>query len=728
MSIVVNEAQGLFTLTTESSTYQFKVGRYGFLLHNYYGSRIDGEDLSYLLPKGSMSFSANPTDTGSDRGYSMDTQPQEYSCFGTTDFRESALKVTDASGAASAELRYSGYELCPGKYVLEGLPALYGEEFETLKVFLTDPLTNLKVTLYYGVMEKDDIITRAAKIENGGSDTLQLNRALSLCLEFPTADYDIISFHGRNCRERMPQRAPLLHGKTRIDSVRGASSHMYNPFVILCDHDATEDAGSCFGASLVYSGSFLAQAEVDQAYTTRLVMGIHPDTFSWKLEPGEAFTTPEVCLCHSGEGLTGLSHRLHRVIRTHLCRGKFRDARRPVLINAWEAVYFNFDNDKLVEIAENAAPLGVELLVMDDGWFGKRDDDNSGLGDWYVNENKLKGTLGDLARRVNEAGLGLGIWFEPEMVSEDSDLYRAHPDWCLHIPGRGRSRSRYQLVLDMSRADVRDYLFETISGVLNSANIAYVKWDMNRHLTEVGSALLPADRQGETSHRHILGVYDLLERLTSAFPDILFEGCSGGGGRFDLGMLHYSPQFWTSDDTDAAERLTIQYGTSFGYPISTMGSHVSVCPNHQTGRVTPLHTRGVVAMSGTFGYELDISRMTEEEKAEATVQVATYKRNYEVINHGDYYRLSDVMAETNYAAWMFVSPDKDKALFNFVQRYGEACAPAFRIRLKGLDPAAHYNVGDTGLILSGAALMKAGVVVEPKWGDNVAVQWEIERI
>ena len=728
MSIVIDENLGLFTLHTHSSTYQIKVGPYGFVLHTYYGPRIDGEDLSYLLPRRSMSFSANPADTGSDRSFSMDSQPQEYATYGATDYRESALQVTGPDGAAYADLRYDGFECCAGKYGLEGLPALYGEGFDTLKLYLIDAHTGLRVTLLYGVLEQEDVITRAALIENRSTAPLSLDRALSLCLDFPTSDYDLYTFHGRHCRERIPQRTPLPHGKLRVDSLRGASSHQYNPFIILCDRGASEDAGCCYGASLVYSGSFLAQAEVDQAGATRLVMGIHPDTFRWSLAPGDVFTVPEVCLTFSGEGLTGLSHRLHRAFRDHLCRGKFRTARRPVLINSWEAVYFDFDSDKLVEIARSAVPLGVELLVMDDGWFGKRDDDNSGLGDWVVNEKKLKGSLAELARRVNECGLGLGIWIEPEMVSEDSDLYRAHPDWCLHIPGRAGSRSRNQLVLDMGRSDVQDYLLASISDVLRSANIAYVKWDMNRHLTEVGSAVLPAGRQGEAGHRHILGVYRLMDRLTAAFPDILFEGCSGGGGRFDAGMLYYTPQIWCSDDTDAAERLIIQYGTSFGYPISTVGSHVSVCPNHQTGRTTPLHTRGVVAMAGTFGYELDISRMSEEEKQEVSAQVALYKRNYTLINQGDYYRLSDVMAQSDYAAWLFVSPAQDRALFNFVQRYAQAASPGFRIRLKGLKPQARYRIGDTGLTLSGAALMGAGLYLPPMDGDYRAVQWEIEEI
>lgn len=728
MSIVADPNQGLFTLHTQASTYQLKVGPYGFLLHTYYGPRIDGEDLSYLLPHYAMSFSANPADTGGDRSFSLDNQPQEYPTYGATDFRESALAVTGPDGVAYADLRYDGFELCAGKYSLEGLPALYGKGFDTLKIYLADPHTGLRVTLLYGVLERDDVITRAALIENRGTAPLLLDRALSLGLDFPSSEYDLYTFHGRHCRERMPQRTPLPHGKLRVDSLRGASSHQYNPFVILCDRDATEDAGCCYGASLVYSGSFLAQAEVDQTGSTRLVMGIHPDTFRWALAPGETFPVPEVCLTFSGEGLTGLSQRLHRAFRDHLCRGKYRAARRPVLINSWEAVYFDFDSDKLVEIARSAAPLGVELLVMDDGWFGKRDDDNSGLGDWTVNERKLKGSLAQLADRVNACGLGLGIWIEPEMVSEDSDLYRAHPDWCLHIPGRPGSRSRNQLVLDMGRRDVQDYLFDSISAVLASANIAYVKWDMNRHLTEVGSAALPASRQGEAGHRHILGVYRLMERLTSAFPDILFEGCSGGGGRFDAGMLYYTPQIWCSDDTDAAERLIIQYGTSFGYPVSAVGSHVSVCPNHQTGRSTPLHTRGVVAMAGTFGYELDISRMSEEEKGQVAAQVATYKRNEALINRGDYYRLSDVMAQSEYAAWMFVSPERDRALFSFVQRYAQAASPGFRVRLKGLKPHARYRVGDTGLTLSGAALMSAGLPLTPMPGDHGAVQWEIAEV
>ena len=587
----------VFTLQTKSSTYQMKEEG-GFLFHNYYGPVIGDVDMSYLVCPMDRGFSGQPQEIV-DRRFSLDTRLLEYSAYGTGDYRDYCLHAVYEDGSHVTDLRFVSYEVKEGKYALEGLPAMYqGEEkAETLEITLRDEYKNLEVVLYYGVFEDLDVITRACKIVNQSEEQVRLLRAYSMGLDFDNKDMDMLHFYGRHAMERKMERSPLQHGFQGVESRRGYSSHQQNPFVILCKQDANEEYGWCYGASFVYSGNFSIQAEVSQTDLTRLTMGIQDTQFEFHLDSGESFTAPEVILSFSENGLGQLSRNYHKAIRHNLCRGKYKTERRPVLINNWEATYFDFTPEKLVAIAKDAKELGIEMLVMDDGWFGKRDSDYSGLGDWFVNEKKLKGGLKNLVEEVNKAGMKFGIWFEPEMISEDSDLYRAHPDWALTVPGRSFTRARHQLVLDFSREDVRTYIFDRMCEILESANIEYVKWDANRHLTDVWSAKLPADRQGEVFHRYILGLYDFLEKLTQRFPNLLIEGCSGGGGRFDAGMMYYHPQIWCSDDTDAIERLDIQYGTSFGYPISTVGSHVSVCPNHQTGRSVSMKTRGVVALS-----------------------------------------------------------------------------------------------------------------------------------
>ena len=611
-----------------------------------------------------------------------------------------------------------------GKYALEGLPAMYqGEEkAETLEITLRDEYKNLEVVLYYGVFEDLDVITRACKIVNQSEEQVRLLRAYSMGLDFDNKDMDMLHFYGRHAMERKMERSPLQHGFQGVESRRGYSSHQQNPFVILCKQDANEEYGWCYGASFVYSGNFSIQAEVSQTDLTRLTVGIQDTQFEFHLDSGESFTAPEVILSFSENGLGQLSRNYHKAIRHNLCRGKYKTERRPVLINNWEATYFDFTPEKLVAIAKDAKELGIEMLVMDDGWFGKRDSDYSGLGDWFVNEKKLKGGLKNLVEEVNKAGMKFGIWFEPEMISEDSDLYRAHPDWALTVPGRSFTRARHQLVLDFSREDVRTYIFDRMCEILESANIEYVKWDANRHLTDVWSAKLPADRQGEVFHRYILGLYDFLEKLTQRFPNLLIEGCSGGGGRFDAGMMYYHPQIWCSDDTDAIERLDIQYGTSFGYPISTVGSHVSVCPNHQTGRSVSMKTRGVVAMAGTFGYELDITRLSQEEKDMVKIQVEEFKKYYFLIQQGDYYRLTDDGRKSPYVAWEFAAEDGTEALLNVVTLRVRAYAMPYTVRIKGLKPEAVYEVEGTGEKYSGAALMNGGYLLPVIWDDYQSVQ------
>lgn len=712
----------IFSLHTKHSTYQMKVDR-DFLIHTYYGPYVGDSDMSYLARCIDRGFSGNP-DGITDKGYSLDTQLLEYPSYGTGDFRNDCLRVAYADGSQVTDLKYVSHEIKEGKYGLEGLPAMYqGEEnVQTLEVVLQDVYKKLEVILYYGVFENLDVITRACKIVNKGEDKVNLLRAYSMCLDFNNKDMDFVHFYGRHAMERIMERTPLHHGIQSVGSRRGFSSHQHNPFVVLCAHDAGEDHGNCYGASFVYSGNFAAEAEVTQADCTRMTMGIHDAQFQFELQPQESFTAPEVMLSFSSEGLGTLSRNYHKAIRYHICRGKYKTARRPILINNWEATYFNFNTEKLLDIVREAKKLGIEMLVMDDGWFGKREDDISGLGDWFVNEKKLGGKLKDLVDGVNEIGLKFGIWFEPEMISEDSDLYRAHPDWALKIPGRAPTRGRQQLVLDFSREDVRTYIFDRMCEILESSDIEYIKWDANRHLTDVWSALLPAERQGEVFHRFILGLYDFLEKITQRFPNVLFEGCSGGGGRFDAGMMYYHPQIWCSDDTDAVERLEIQYGTSFAYPVSTMGAHVSVCPNHQTGRSVSMKTRGVVAMSGTFGYELDITKLSEEDKQTVKEQIEAFKKYYDLIQNGDYYRLTDDGRKSPFVAWEFVSADKKEALLNMVVLRTKANPILHTVYARGLEADMMYQVEGSQEKFSGAALMNGGYPIPVMGDDYQAVQ------
>ena len=712
----------VFTLQTKSSTYQMKEEG-GFLFHNYYGPVIGDVDMSYLVCPMDRGFSGQPQEIV-DRRFSLDTRLLEYSAYGTGDYRDYCLHAVYEDGSHVTDLRFVSYEVKEGKYALEGLPAMYqGEEkAETLEITLRDEYKNLEVVLYYGVFEDLDVITRACKIINQSEEQVRLLRAYSMGLDFDNKDMDMLHFYGRHAMERKMERSPLQHGFQGVESRRGYSSHQQNPFVILCKQDANEEYGWCYGASFVYSGNFSIQAEVSQTDLTRLTVGIQDTQFEFHLDSGESFTAPEVILSFSENGLGQLSRNYHKAIRHNLCRGKYKTERRPVLINNWEATYFDFTPEKLVAIAKDAKELGIEMLVMDDGWFGKRDSDYSGLGDWFVNEKKLKGGLKNLVEEVNKAGMKFGIWFEPEMISEDSDLYRAHPDWALTVPGRSFTRARHQLVLDFSREDVRTYIFDRMCEILESANIEYVKWDANRHLTDVWSAKLPADRQGEVFHRYILGLYDFLEKLTQRFPNLLIEGCSGGGGRFDAGMMYYHPQIWCSDDTDAIERLDIQYGTSFGYPISTVGSHVSVCPNHQTGRSVSMKTRGIVAMAGTFGYELDITRLSQEEKDMVKIQVEEFKKYYSLIQQGDYYRLTDDGRKSPYVAWEFAAEDGTEALLNVVTLRVRAYAMPYTVRIKGLKPEAVYEVEGTGEKYPGAALMNGGYLLPVIWDDYQSVQ------
>ena len=724
MGIIYCEKDRTFTLQTKNTTYQMQVDRYGFLLHLYYGKKTD-TCMDYLLTYYDRGFSGNPYDAGEDRTYSMDTLPQEFPCYGNGDFRSTAFAVENADGSMSCDLRYKSHVILDGKYNLEGLPAVYAseEEAQTLEILMEDPVTGVKVVLLYGVLPAQDIITRSVCVKNESSGKIYLNKIESASLDFLYGDYELLTFYGRHAMERNVQRVPVVHGTQKIGSVRGTSSHQYNPMMILAEKETTEDKGNCYAMSFVYSGCFQGEVLKDQLNQTRMMLGLQEEAFRYPLEAGEMFQAPEVILSYSSEGMNRLSQNLHHCIRQHICRGKYKEEIRPILINSWEAAYFDFTGDTIYELAKAAKEVNIDMLVMDDGWFGKRDDDNSGLGDWFVNEKKLGGTLGNLIKRINDLGVKFGIWIEPEMVSEDSDLYRKHPDWALTVPGRNPVRSRNQLVLDFSRKEVVDEIYDQICKVLDQGDIEYVKWDMNRSLMDVYSSV--TREQGRVLHDYVLGLYDFLERLVQRYPNLLIEGCSGGGGRFDAGMMYYTPQIWCSDNTDAIDRLRIQYGTSFGYPVSVVGSHVSAVPNHQTGRKTPLHTRGVVAMSGTFGYELNLMKLSEEEKQEIREQIAEYKRYAPIIQNGLYYRLSNPTTE-EICAWEFVHTDEkeqSKVLLNIVMQVIHGNMTVNYVKLQGLEETAVYREEKSGKRYTGAALMYGGMPLPIEPGEYQAYQY-----
>ena len=649
----------------------------------------------------------------------LDFFPTEYPSGGVGDYRESCINVRNEAGCMGSEFFYDSYEIKTGKPSLDGLPASFGgaEDVTTLEITCVDPVLNLKLILSYSAFEKEDVITRSVKIVNTGKQQVRLEKVYSACLDMDNENFELLTLHGSWGRERHIQRRVICYGKQLVSSAKGKPGHQEHPFIALVTPGTNQQQGRVYGMHFVYSGNFIGQAELTQFDTVRMVMGIHQEEFCWNLRGGESFQAPEVVLTFSEEGLGKMTRSLHDFYRQHMIRSKYKDQKRPILINNWEATYFDFNTEKLLDIAREAKKDGIEMLVMDDGWFGHRNDDSSSLGDWYVNEEKLNGGLKHLVDEVNKLGLKFGIWFEPEMISPDSKLYEAHPDWAIQIPGREGSLCRNQYVLDLTRKEVRDYAYESVASILRSANIEYVKWDMNRQLSDIGSYGLPADRQGELYHRYVLAVYEMQERLVTEFPHLLLENCSGGGARFDPGMLYYSPQIWCSDDTDAVERLKIQESTAMIYPLSTMGAHVSDCPNHTVGRVTPFETRGHVALAGTFGYELDITKIPEEDRQMIPKQVAMYHKYNDLVRSGDYYRIASYQENHYFDCYEVVSKDKSEALVTFVQVINRPNYKSRRITLKGLDPQKNYCLEGEDTVYAGDTLMYAGILIQNPWGD-----------
>lgn len=714
MSIVFHEKNRTFHLFNDKISYIMAVLPNDQMGQLYFGKRIQQrEDYSYLLemmarPMGSYVFE-------NDRTLSLEHVKQEYGVYGSTDYRCPAVEILQENGSRISDFCYKSHTVSGGKPKLKGLPATYTEsdsEAETLTLVLEDKVTGIELELLYTLFAGSGIIARSARFLNCGKKPVHLLKAMSLCMDLPDHDYDWIQFSGAWARERYPKKRRLETGIQSVGSMRGHSSHEHNPFVILKRPTADEFQGEVIGFSLIYSGNFLAQAEVDTHDTTRVLLGINPEWFDWKLEPGEEFQTPEAVMVYTDRGMNDMSQTFHRLFQKRLARGYWRDRERPILINNWEATYFDFTEERIVEIAEKAKEQGIELFVLDDGWFGKRTSERAGLGDWKANPERLPEGITGLAQKIEALGMKFGLWFEPEMVNKDSDLYREHPDWILSVPERRQSQGRYQYVLDFSRKEVVDYIYDRMAEILGSGKVSYVKWDMNRSITECWSAALPADRQGEVFHRYILGVYDLYDRLNTAFPEVLFESCASGGGRFDPGLLYYAPQGWASDDTDAAERLKIQYGTSYCYPISSIGAHVSASPNHQIMRSTPLYTRANVACFGTFGYELDLNRLTAEEQEEVKRQTAFMKKYRSVLQFGSFYRLESPF-EGNVTAWMSVSGDRKTAVVGWYRTLNGINMGYTRVKLRGLEPDSVYRVSEDGALRGeyyGDELMNVGLV------------------
>ncbi len=720
MAISFQKETKLFKLDTENTTYLIGLSPEGYVGHVYYGERLRVADAYYLLRTEEPPYT--PDKNEREKSAFLDFYPMEYPSGGIGDYRESCINIRNEAGCMGSEFLYRSHEILNGKPKLEGLPASFGTEDEvmTLEITCFDSVLNLKLVLSYSVFEKEDIITRNVKVINEGEERVKLEKVYSACLDMDNEDFELLTLHGSWARERHIQRRSVGYGKQLVSSAKGESGHQEHPFVALVTPGTTGQQGRVYGMHFVYSGNFIGQVEKTQFDAVRMVMGISSEEFCWNLRGKESFQAPEVVLTFSGEGLGKMTRAYHDFYRRHMIRSPYKDKKRPILINNWEATYFDFDTEKLLDIAREAKKDGIEMLVMDDGWFGKRNSDNCSLGDWTVNENKIQGGLKYLAEEVKKIGLKFGIWFEPEMISPDSELYRTHPEWAIHIEGRKATQSRQQYVLDLSNPEVVEYAYESVAKILRSAPIDYVKWDMNRQLSDLGSSYLDKDSQQELFHRYVLGVYQMQERLVTEFPELLLENCSGGGARFDPGMLYYSPQIWCSDDTDAVERLVIQEGTALIYPLSTIGAHVSVCPNHSVGRVTPFETRGHVALAGTFGYELDITKLPEEERQQIKGQTEMYHKYNDLVREGDYYRIASFSENGHYDCYMEVAKDKSEALVTYVQVHGIPNSKSRKLKLQGLDPLAVYELEGTKERYSGEILMKGGYLFKDFWGDAVS--------
>lgn len=725
MAIHFDEGTRTFYLESKGVSYVFGIHETGFPVHYYYGARIGREDLRYTCTRGGTSTEAAvPGYDG--RGFSYNIMDPELSTYGSGDYHECSLQILRQNGNRLNEFLYEGHEIVTEKPPITGMPSLRGGE--TLIVTLKDRYADIRVKLYYTVYEDVAVITRHMEVINGTGETISLLRAYSFALELPKNNYDILTLYGAWGRERHPERIPMHHGVVSIDSKRGASSAVLNPFMAIMDPSADEYHGEVYGVNLVYSSSYVLKVEGGTKGSARITGGINDFDFRWDLADGAHFETPEVVLVYAANGLNEMSQQFHDAYRRYLINPRFVTRPRPVVINNWEATYFNFNNERLMEIIDVIKDSGIDTFVLDDGWFGVRNGDASGLGDWVVNTDKLAGGLHTIIDYCHACGLKFGLWFEPEMVNPDSDLYRAHPDWAIAVPGVEPALSRHQMVLDITRADVRDYIVNAVSAILREHKIDYVKWDFNRNLTEnYSSALSPAHQQ-EFHHRYALGLYDLCERLVNGFPSVMFEGCAGGGGRFDPAMLYYFPQVWTSDDSDAYMRTKIQYGTSLCYPLSAMSCHTSICPNHQTGRTIPFASRADIAHLGATGYELDTKRMTPEEVAEVKEQVKAYHAMEDLVLEGDLYRLED-SHDSNYFAFQLVSKDKSRSQITMMRVLHDPNGEFKRLYPRGLDAEAVYEIPELdNRRLSGATIMNAGLLFRDPWGDFYTMVYHFNRV
>lgn len=724
MGIIYNEKSREFHLYNNKISYIINVLRNNQIGQLYFGKRIiHRESFEHLLEMKQRPMTSYLYE--GDYNFSLEYIKQEYPSYGTTDYRYPAFEIEQKNGSRISNFEFETYRIYSGKPKLEGLPATYTEndnEAETLEITLVDKLINLKMILIYSVFESESAIARSVRFENNGSEDCFINCAMSMSLEFPDCDYEMLQLSGAWGRERFPKYRKLEMGVMSVGSIRGNSSHNHNPFIALKRQNTDEFQGEAIGLSLIYSGNFIASIEVNTHEITRVMTGINPHNFKWNLKKNEKFQTPEAVVVYTDEGLNGMSTTFHNLYRKRLARGYWRDKARPIIINNWEGTYFNFTEEKLLTMAKCAKEDGIELFVLDDGWFGKRNDDFCGLGDWFVNKDKLPDGIIGLSKKIEDMGLKFGLWFEPEMVNKNSILFEKHPDWIIETPQRSTSHGRNQFVLDFSKNEVVECIYDMMSEILSSAKISYVKWDMNRSITECYSKFLDSSQQGEVFHRYILGVYSLYEKLINTFPNILFESCASGGGRFDAGMLYYAPQCWTSDDTDAIERLKIQYGTSYAYPLSSMAAHVSAVPNAQVYRNTPIETRANVAYFGEFGYELDITKLSKEEHEIIKKQTEFYKKYRELFMKGNFYRLLSPF-ESNIAAWMVVSEDKKQAIVGYYKILNDVNSPFRRLKLKGLDKSLLYKINELSKSY-GDELMNCGIITSDASSGEISVDGE----